>query len=60
MKRNYIKPSQSIWQMDLQYKLMAASNLETDTQPVYDDDPQDPGSALARRNDNWWDEEHDW
>ena len=59
MKHCYTKPDINVWKIDTPSNLMAASDPETDTASVYDDDPQEPGNALARRRNIWWDDDEE-
>ena len=59
MKHSYIKPSLKVWKTNVQSGIMATSDPETDTVPVYNDDPQKPGNALVRRRNSLWDNEEE-
>lgn len=54
MKKFYIKPTQTVVNISL-CRMISASG-DTDSKPVYTDDPQPPGSAMSRRF-LWEDEE---
>jgi len=54
MKKFYIKPTQTVVKLSL-CRMISASG-DTDSKPVYTDDPQPPGNALSREF-LWEDEE---
>lgn len=59
MRRKYIQPQFRIWNIESQGKIMAASDVETDTLPVYTDDPQATENALSRHYSIWTEDEED-
>lgn len=57
MKRKYSTPNMVTFQI-LTAKLVMNSG-ETDTIPVYPNDPQNPGNSLSRQRSVWDEEEEE-
>ena len=53
MKHIYSKPNTEIVDIHPLRLLKASGDSETDTTPVYPDDPQDPGHSLTRHSSVW-------
>ena len=55
MKAAYIKPNTNI--IIAKPRLLFVTSGEKDVIPTHNDDPQEPGNALSRRNKSVWDDD---
>ena len=59
MRRIYFTPNTEIFEIRTAQLVMNSGDSETDTIPVYPDDPQEVGNSLARQRSVWNDEENE-
>lgn len=59
MKRKYSTPNMVIFKIQTTKLVMNSVNGETDTVPIYTDDPQAPGNSLSRQRSVWDEEEEE-